>query len=93
MAAIGSYVQDEAPQELEAFARYSEFESGEKLVGALVELLRGLGISEMLSQAAGSKDAILALRHEMVTPGRSDNFILPVTDTLLDHIVAVSWSE
>lgn len=90
MAAIGRYIQEEAPQELEELARYANFETSERLVSALEDLLRQLGISDLLSKATGSKEAILGLRSEMITPGRSDNFILPVNDALLERIITIS---
>ncbi len=62
------------------------FEDAGSLIYSLEDVLRRLGVAQLLEADLDEKD-LVNLRGEMITPGRSDNFILPVTDDLLDMII------
>jgi alcohol dehydrogenase len=83
---ISRYVLDKSPDILAQVARLAGFEDAASLVDSLEDLLRRLSVTELLQADFHNKD-LVNLREEMITPGRSDNFILPVTEDLLDIII------
>lgn len=88
MAEVARQVRDEEPATLNAVTPFTGFADARALVARLEALLEEIGLRRAVAAflpAAGA-EPLLALRHEMFTPGRSDNFVLPVTP---DRLVAI----
>lgn len=83
---ISRYVLDKSPDILAQVARLAGFVDAASLVDSLEDLLRRLSVTELMQSTFRNED-LVNLRDEMITPGRSDNFILPVTEDLLDMII------
>lgn len=90
MAAVAREVLAEQPSLLNDVARLVGKASGEALVAALAEVLERVNLRAGIADKIGDLKTVLALRPQMSTPGRSDNFILPVTDDLLARTLAAS---
>lgn len=58
------------------------------LVARLDAVLDEINLSTLVASRLPDKKAIMALRDEMFTPGRSDNFILPVDQDFLGSIIS-----
>ena len=83
---ISRYVLQKAPNVLEEVAVLGGFGGAHSLVSTLEGLLRQLNVADLLKQDLHGKD-LVKLRAEMITPGRSDNFILPVSEDLLAMVI------
>jgi len=83
---IGRYVLNNAPEVLTEVARLAGFKNAEYLIASLEDMLHQLQVAQLLKDKLHGQD-LTKLREEMITPGRSDNFVLPVSDNLLDRII------
>jgi len=90
MAAVARRVLDAAPEVLIEAVRTASLPSPGSLVEGLEALLDGVGLRARCRALLPPGDGLLALRPQMITPGRADNFILPVDDAVLEAILATS---
>lgn len=86
---ISRYVFDKAPDILSEVAVLAGFGDARSLVDALENVLRRLDVTMLLKNDLHDKD-LAKLRSEMITPGRSDNFLLPVSEDLLDMVIGMA---
>jgi alcohol dehydrogenase len=89
MRAVADLCLTGAPEGLEAAAQVSGHGSAKALVAALNATLDAVNLNAATA-ILPDREALVALSGEMVTPGRSDNFILPVDATVLAHILRTS---
>lgn len=90
MGAVARLCLRDAPEGLTEVAPHAGHPDAAALVGALQSVLDRLDLRATVRSQLGTDDAILALRGEMYTPGRSDNFVLPVTHELLADVIGDS---
>lgn len=90
MGAVARLCLRGAPEGLNEIAPLAGHANAEALVDALQSVLNLLDLRASVRAQLGDDDAVLALRGEMFTPGRSDNFVLPVTHELLADVLADS---
>lgn len=91
MAAVSQRVLAHAPHLLEAVAERTGDGSGAALVERLTGVLARIDVPGVAAKAIPDLAALLDLRGEMYTPGRSDNFVLPVTNDLLGELLSASF--
>lgn len=89
MRAVADLCLDGAPEGLEAAAQLSGHGSARRLVAALREVLAVVDL-DRATAILPDRAALCALADEMTTPGRSDNFILPINDATLRSILEAS---
>ena len=87
MSAAAHEVLDHAPEGLAEVAALNGMADAGALVARLDAVLEGVGLRAMIAADLPDRAAVLALRDEMFTPGRSDNFILPVNHDILGRII------
>jgi len=90
MGAVARLCLRDAPECLREIAPLTGHADAEALVDALQSVLKLPDLRARVRAQLGDDDAILALRGEMFTPGRSDNFVLPVTHEMLADVLADS---
>lgn len=78
MEAVAQRVLAEAPDGLADVARILGLPSPEALVARMESALQASGLPAILSPNLPDFDTVLELHIQMVTPGRSDNFPLPM---------------
>ncbi len=61
------------------------------ILQAAVHIINALGVRQRIESII-ALDALQPLRHEMNIAGRSDNFLLPITNELLDTVLSASIS-
>jgi len=61
--------------------------STDELLDDVRSLVAQLGVVRVVTEATTSVDDLLALTGDMFTPGRSDNFVAPVDEDTLTHIL------
>lgn len=89
MRAVADLCLKGAPEGLDAAAQVSGHGSAGALVAALNATLEAVNLNAATA-ILPDREALVALSGEMVTPGRSDNFILPVDPAVLAHILRTS---
>lgn len=87
MGKVARLCDRQHPNTLTELAPLAGFSSSTALVEALCDLLGVIGVEARVRSMVPSSTAALALRAEMYTPGRSDNFVLPVSDALIDELI------
>lgn len=87
MRAVARLCLDGAPEGLQEVACIIGYGSADELIEALENVLESVNLRETAKAMLPDADALVALGPEMVTPGRSDNFILPVDALLLEQIL------
>ncbi len=87
MAAVARLCLRDAPEGLAEIAALTGHGTPGALVDALQSVLNQLDLRASVRSQLGDDNAVLALRSEMYTPGRSDNFVLPVTHDLLADVI------
>lgn len=92
MSAVAHAVLAEAPAGLAEVAALNGLASAAALAAQLDAVLAEVGLAAQLAADLPESEAILALRGEMFTPGRSDNFILPVDHDSLGRLLLRSLS-
>ena len=90
MAAVAELVVEKAPAGLNEVAALTGHGSADILVGALKSMLNGLDLKTRCKALLPNTEAILALRGEMHTPGRADNFVLPMDEATMLRIIEQS---
>lgn len=91
MGAVAREVFEKKQEIFETIAPLAGYAAGVDLLAALEAVLETLSVREVARKSIGDMGAIMALIPQMVTPGRSDNFILPVDASRLAQIVSASF--
>lgn len=91
MADVFGRCADAKPDIFDSVVRETGCASLEALLEAVVTLLHQLDVSSNVRAAVSSLEDLVGLSGEMITPGRSDNFILPVDNDDLVAILASSY--
>ncbi|MFN3825402.1 MAG: phosphonoacetaldehyde reductase [Pseudorhodobacter sp.] len=91
MSAVAHAVLEAAPEGLAEVAALNGLADAAALVARLDAVLDGVGLRALVAADLPGLEAALALRPEMVTPGRSDNFILAVDGDVLAQVLARSF--
>lgn len=79
-----------APQNLAAIAPQAGFTDAVTLAEAAGNVMQDLQVKQRFQNVVSTHDALLVLMPEMVTPGRSDNFILNADRNYLRQILMSS---
>ena len=87
MSAVAHMVLAEAPEGLAEVVALNGLGDAAALVARLDAVLAGTDLRALVAADLPETEAVLALRSEMFTPGRSDNFILPVDHDMLSRII------
>ena len=90
MGAVADLVLEHAPEALSEVGRLSGYGTAAALVAALRDLLAALDISAQCRAALPGTEALLALRAEMHTSGRADNFSFAMNDNILARVLSRS---
>lgn len=92
MGAVAHEVLERAPDCLDTVATLCGCNDATQLVNRLDRLLEQLRGGEEVAVQIPSTAALLTLRDEMYTPGRSDNFVLPVDSETLERILRMAMT-
>jgi len=90
MGAVARDVFEKRPDIFEAIAPLGGFARGGDLLNGLEKVLEILSVREVARKSIGNVEAVMALLPQMITPGRSENFIFPVDEAKLAQIVSAS---
>ncbi|TVP70201.1 MAG: iron-containing alcohol dehydrogenase [Rhodobacteraceae bacterium] len=90
MGAVADLVLERAPEALSEVAALSGHGTATALVAALHRVLAALDISARCRAALPGTEALMALRPDMHTPGRADNFSLEMNDDTLALVLTRS---
>lgn len=93
MGEILNLCVSEVPDLLETVASINGNNSLDDLSNELQYLLSILEVSEKVRRSTAGVQDILNLRAEMITPGRSDNFVLDIDDELMIEILTSSYEQ
>jgi len=88
MAAVARRVLHAAPEGLAQVAALNGLPDAAALVDRLDRVLEAAGLRGLVGPALADRQALLDLRPEMFTPGRADNFVLPVDADFLAGVLA-----
>lgn len=91
MSAVAELCRERAPDRFESIATLSGFADGAALVRQIVDLTETLGVRRIVRRQIDGLDRLLALQGEMVTPGRADNFVVPIDSLTLGAILRRSY--
>ena len=91
MGAVADLVLAKAPAALEEVAALCGYGSASALVMALHDLLRDMDVEARCRADLPNTETLLALRDEMYTPGRADNFIIGMDNETLAQLLACSY--
>jgi alcohol dehydrogenase len=93
MAEVLSLCVEQTPSLFDTVISATGHHSAEALRDRIRALLLHLGVSARVRAAVGTVDSVLALKGEMVTVGRSDNFVIPVDNNLLQLLLTKAFFE
>jgi alcohol dehydrogenase len=91
MHAVGRRYQHSGHGHLDIVARLAGLSGAEALLKKVGELTDAFEVRSRVREKAGSLGAIQALQDEMYTPGRADNFPVPISHEVLEDILASSY--
>jgi phosphonate metabolism-associated iron-containing alcohol dehydrogenase len=91
MAAVAQQAFAADPTTFDAVAHGVGLASADALLDRLSFVLSGLDLRAATAAAVPGLEQVLALIPEMFTPGRSDNFILPVDPSALETLLRESF--
>jgi len=92
MSAVAHEVLAAAPAGLAEVAALNGLVDPTALLTRLDTVLADAGIPAMVAADLPIPEPVLALRNEMITPGRSDNFVLPADHDMLGRLITLSLS-
>ncbi|MCC5955682.1 MAG: phosphonoacetaldehyde reductase [Natronohydrobacter sp.] len=87
MSAVAHAVLEAAPEGLAEVATLNGLSDARALVARLDGVLADVDLQTQVAAQLPGLEAVLALRGEMFTPGRADNFVLPVDHDSLGRIL------
>jgi phosphonate metabolism-associated iron-containing alcohol dehydrogenase len=90
MTAVAKQVLSHAPQVLNEIAFHIGLSDSETLISTLEAATASTQLRQLVRAAIPTADSVLTLRSEMITPERSDNFIMPVGPDILESILRAS---
>lgn len=90
MSAVAKLCLTDAPEGLEEVAALIGYGSAKDLITALDDVLVAVELNKTVRAMLPEVDKLVALAPEMITPGRSDNFILPADGLLLEKILLLA---
>lgn len=90
MGAVAQRVLAEAPDGLAEVAGSLGLAGPGALAAHMDDVLATSGLQDLLARQLPGIDAILDLRTQMITPGRSDNFVLPIDHDAIADILRKS---
>lgn len=93
MGEVLSLCVEQTPSLFDTVIRATGHRSAEALRDEIRALLLHLGVAAKVRAATDNVDSILALKEEMVTPGRSDNFSLEIDDDALAHLISRAYLD
>ncbi len=91
MKSVAKKVLAENPDCFKEIIFYNKFSSPEKLLEEIDYILEILQVRKKAKKLIKTKDNLLSISNEMITPSRSKNFILPVSNKLLMEILNESY--
>ena len=87
MSAVAHAVLAEASEGLAEVAEMNGLPDPSALVAELDAVLALVDLRRLVATELPAMEAVLSLRGEMYTPGRADNFILPLDQDLLGQVI------
>lgn len=93
MKAVTTEIFDERPEVLEQIAVLAGYANAPAMLQHLDRILALPAVRRQWQMALPAPDAVKALAGEMVTPGRSDNFILPLGEARLLRLLDASLAQ
>lgn len=93
MKAVVADVRAERPDVLKQIATIAGYSGTAALVDHLDQILSLAAVRQQWQAAQSSPAAVKALANQMTTPGRSDNFILPVDEARLLRLLDSSLTQ
>ena len=92
MMAVAKKVIKNEPTIFDMVLKLNNFNSNKVFLDKVESLINIFQIKEKVLQNFSNTDEILELTKEMISPGRSDNFILPVNQELIKEIINDSFT-
>ena len=93
MRAVAQEVAIANPSDFGQFITQAGFGCPQQFLAALNRLYADCSFDASAALYLPPEDVLFSLRHEMITPGRSGNFSVDVTDDLIFRILATSLKE
>ncbi|MDZ7906649.1 MAG: phosphonoacetaldehyde reductase [Cypionkella sp.] len=91
MYAVAKRVAAEAPEVLASVVAISGRSDGAAVLTELAAVLAMCDLDQAIAAHLPNVDAVIALQPEMFTPGRADNFMLPMDNDKLSQILRASF--
>jgi len=82
---------EQTPTMFDTVIRATGHRSAEALRDEVRVLLLHIGVAAKVRAATDDVNSVLALRREMMTPGRSDNFTLEIDEDVLSHLISCAY--
>lgn len=92
MSVVAEAVLTEAPSCLTEVAQFIGLKGPDALVSWLNDVLDYVGLQDQLASRLPDAGKLFALRDQMLTPGRSENFILPANRDRLEELINQSFN-
>jgi len=87
MSAVANICAKDAPRCLAEVSAFTSHGNVSALISALDNVLEKLLLRTRMLRYLPIQNEVLELRSEMIAKGRSENFILPVTDEMLENVI------
>jgi alcohol dehydrogenase len=91
MAEVFAIAHQHTPGLFDPVIAHTGHQGPESLLEDIRSLIVELGVAKVVADATTSIDDLVALRGEMFTPGRSDNFVAPVDEAVVEAVVRASY--
>ena len=90
MYAVSKKVNESKKNVFSDVLKETNLGTSDDLIKKIKEMVTMFDIKENVTRKLANKNEIYTLINEMITPGRSDNFILPVTQEFIKEILEES---
>ena len=90
MYSVAKKVNEYKPNCFNEVVKELNFNSSEELVAKIKDILEILSVKDNVNKSFTNKKDVFLLIDKMITPGRSDNFILPVDKNFIAKILEES---
>jgi len=91
MGEVFAVCVDQQPELFDTVTAHTGHETATELVIDVKKLLASLRVGEAVSRSIGSVDRLTDLTNQMMTPGRSDNFVLQVDERFIARLITASY--
>ncbi len=91
MAEVFAIAHQHTPGLFDPVIAHTGHQGPESLLEDIRSLIVELGVAKVVADATTGVDDLVALRSEMFTPGRSDNFVAPIDEAVVEAVLRSSY--